>query len=308
MIFTMLVHADWSVAPRKRWAAVARMHSAEWLIERVGPVGLVDEFRRSLLGATVDGSVLAGFDFPIGVPAVYGRRTGASDFRDLLSVLVGDRWASFSQIATTPEEISVQRPFYPASSRAGVRQASLLAAHGVEAFDQLRRLCERATALRRAACPVFWTLGGNQVGRGALSGWADIISPMVREGACLWPFEGSLAELAADGSVVLAETYPGEAYGHVGVAFKSSESKRRQSDRASKAGRIFEWADDRHVAIAPPVAADIADGFGGRSNGEDRFDALLGLLGMIEVVAGHRLEATYPTGVSISWEGWILGQ
>ena len=131
---------------------------------------------------------------------------------------------------------------------------------------------------------------------------------MIEQGALLWPFEGSLSGLAARGGVVLAETYPGEAYGHVGVAFKATESKRRQSDRATKAAAILGWAAQRGVTIAPDVEADITDGFGARSNGEDRFDALLGLLGMIEVVAGWRPEAVYPPGAPSPWEGWILGQ
>ena len=33
------------------------------------------------------------------------------------------------------------------------------------ARDQLRRRCERATASRRAACPLFWTLGGIRLGK-----------------------------------------------------------------------------------------------------------------------------------------------
>jgi hypothetical protein len=51
----------------------------------------------------------------------------------------------------------------------------------------------------------------------------------------------------------------------------------------------------------------IADGFGPLKNGEDPFDAALGLLGMIRLVDGRRQAA--PACVdSIACEGWILGQ
>jgi hypothetical protein len=306
--FATLVHADWSVSPRKRWVAVARHHDAGWLVDCVRLVGPIGGFREFLTACTAHGSVLAGFDFPIGVPDAYGAQTGAESFPGFLSTLGDERWADFGRIAASPEDIRIERPFYPASSTAGVRQASLLAAHGANSFDDLRRTCERATERRRAACPVFWTLGGNQVGRGALSGWAEVVRPMIEQGARLWPFEGSLSELAARGGVVLAETYPGEAYGHVGVVFKATESKRRQGNRVTKAAAILGWAAQRGVTIAPAVEADITDGFGAQSNGEDRFDALLGLLGMIEVVADWRPEAVYPPGAPSSWEGWILGQ
>ncbi len=51
----------------------------------------------------------------------------------------------------------------------------------------------------------------------------------------------------------------------------------------------------------------LTDGFGPSGNGEDQFDAALGLLGMIEVVEGRRAAA--PTSIELNdCEGWILGQ
>jgi hypothetical protein len=42
----------------------------------------------------------------------------------------------------------------------------------------------------------FWTLGGNQVGKGALSGWKEFLRP-ARELTTvhIWPFDGSFEEL-----------------------------------------------------------------------------------------------------------------
>lgn len=51
----------------------------------------------------------------------------------------------------------------------------------------------------------------------------------------------------------------------------------------------------------------IDDGCGDAKSGEDQFDALMGLLGMIEVADGRR--AATVSGRAIDpWEGWIIGQ
>lgn len=306
MTFHLLVHADWSVSSAKRWASRARLGDDGWLIESVEPVGDCSAFVRSLVAVSRQEAILAGFDFPIGVPDAYGARTGLCSFPHLLREIGQGCWAQFGDIAREPSEIGLERPFYPAGASAGLKQADLLAAHGVAALDQLRRRCERQTRDRRAACPLFWTLGGNQVGRGALSGWTEVIKPAQAAGARLWPFDGSLASLSERPGLVLAETYPAEAYGHVGVVFRSSESKTRQEDRASKANAILGWASEHQVHLSGSVRALIADGFGGDKAGEDRFDALLGLGGMIEVVTGRRTEGGHPD--ESVWEGWILGQ
>lgn len=305
-MFSRLVHADWSVSSAKRWAARARLGDDGWLIEAVEPVGDCPAFVKSLVAVSRQEAVLAGFDFPIGVPDAYGARTGLASFSDLLRHVGQGRWSRFGDIAREPGEIGLERPFYPAGASAGLKQADLLAAHGVAALDQLRRQCERQTGDRRAACPLFWTLGGNQVGRAALAGWTEVIKPAQAAGARLWPFDGSLASLDERPGLVLAETYPAEAYGHVGVVFRSSESKTRQEDRASKADAILGWASQHQVHLSGSVRALIADGFGDDKAGEDRFDALLGLCGMIEVVSGRRPEGGHPDGSC--WEGWIIGQ
>jgi len=303
---TMLVHADWSVSPGKRWAARARLGGDGWLIGAVEPVGDCSAFVQSLVTASKQEVVLAGFDFPIGVPDAYGARSGLSSFPDLLQAIGQGRWARFGHFAREPSEIGLERPFYPAGASAGLKQADLLAAHGVAALDQLRRQCERQTSARRAACPLFWTLGGNQVGRAALAGWTEVIKPAQAAGARLWPFDGTLTALSEEPGLVLAETYPAEAYGHVGVAFSPAESKTRKDDRMSKADAIFDWAARSKVHLSGSVTALISDGFGVDKAGEDRFDALLGLCGMIEVVTGRRGEGSHPQ--RSVWEGWILGQ
>jgi hypothetical protein len=304
--FRLLFHADWSVAARKRWVARARATALGWVVEAVEPVGDCNAFVRSLAEAARDQPVLGGFDFPIGVPHAYGGKTRLSAFPELLGQIGEGHWSEFGVVARHSHEISLGRPFYPAGASAGLKQADLLTAHGAATFDDLRRVCERRTSDRRAACPIFWTLGGNQVGRAALAGWAEVLKPALAAGARLWPFDGSFADLTREPTLVLAETYPTEAYGHVGLAFGQGQSKTRQADRETKAGAILGWAEQNSVELSPPVRALVQDGFGADRAGEDRFDALLGLCGMIEVASGRRAEGGHPD--SLPWEGWILGQ
>jgi hypothetical protein len=106
-------------------------------------------------------------------------------------------WRTFYDVAERPEQVSLHRPFYPRTPTRGVSRSALVAGLGVAHFDELLRACERAPTDGRTACSVFWTLGGNQVGRAAISGWREIIAPAVQSGARLWPFDGRLADLGA---------------------------------------------------------------------------------------------------------------
>jgi len=85
-------------------------------------------------------------------------------------------------------------------------------------------------------------------------------------------------------------------------------SKRRQSDRAALAAPLRAVFEGLAAEPDAALAATIADGFGADAAGEDRFDSLIGVLGVINVLAGHR-----PGGIPDDpwlrrWEGWVLGQ
>ena len=259
---------------------------------------------------TAVGPLLAGFDFPIGVPAVYGQLTGLADFSTALEVFGKGQWSEFFLVAETPQQVSCRRPFYPRTYTAPLKpkQIHLLQGLRIESIDALRRQCERATLTRRAACPLFWTLGSNQVGKAAISGWQEVIAPARRRGARLWPFDGSLTELATAGVPVLAETYPAEAYGHVGIAFQARMSKRRQEDRRAAMVGLFDWARHRGITFSEALVTQVEDGFGASSDGEDAFDAFIGALSMIEVADGRRMERPFDRTGGEAWEGWILGQ
>jgi hypothetical protein len=303
--FTRLVHSDWSTAPAKRWFTEARRTSSGWFVEAPRPVGLLDDFLNDLLG--LPQPTLAGFDFPIGIPAAYARKANVSSFAELLDGLGAGDWLEFYRVCDEDKEISLRRPFYPRVSSSKARQSHLLDALGVDLIDVLRRACERQTKTRKAACSLFWTLGGNQVGKTAISGWQSVLQPARRGGALLWPFDGHLVSLSKANYLVICETYPAEAYGHVGVRFAPGASKQRQTNRRAATASLLPRSLEYGIRFSDGMRDALVDGFGSAKSGEDPFDAALGLLGMIEVVDGRRAAAPTPLE-AVDSEGWILGQ
>ena len=299
----IVVHADWGTHPRKRWIARARSLGPGWAVEAVEPWTLGASPLECLgLDEEEPGPILIGLDFPVGLPLAYARAAEIRAFGDALLGFGGPGWEKFYAVARTPAEISLRRPFYP-HAPGGTLRRHLEDGLGIP-MAQVSRECERATATRPAACPLFWTLGASQVGKGAIAGWQEVVVPLVREGAALWPFDGELADLLRTRRVTIAETYPAEYYGPLG--FGRGWSKRRQADRRDRARQITRAAAALGAVVPPAIATAVDDGFGPRPDGEDAFDTLVGLLGMLTALAG---DATAPSDPAIrSVEGWILGQ
>ena len=67
------------------------------------------------------------------------------------------------------------------------------------------------------------------------------------------------------------------------------------------------WARTNRVHLTSRLGATIADGFGTVADGEDRFDAVVGLFGMLDVALGNRPSGE-PDDDTTRIEGWILGQ
>jgi hypothetical protein len=310
---SLIAHADWSVNPGKRWMAVAILQpDHHWLLYE--PIKVLDPsgYFQALLSLQVTaGCILAGFDFPIGIPNSYADRVGISDFLVFLSHLGKEKWDQFYKPAQFPEEISLLRPFYPAKP-GNSKCLHLEQGLGIT-FDKLYRLCERGHHNRRAACPLFWTLGGAQVGKAAICGWRDVLSPALadhRINLLIWPFSGRMENLCQSGKLVVVETYPAEIYEHLGLSFTSPyrKSKRRQADRLSFSDSIITWADIHNLELKIDLQNLILEGFGNSLIGEDQFDALVGLYGMISIVLGSpdAWEPQLPELRKI--EGWIFGQ
>ena len=303
---TLVVSCDWSTSPSKRWLAEARLvRNTFYEVGAPLPVNQIRGFFIGLRDLAPTGAILAGFDFPIGIPRLYARRAGIAHFAVLLPQLGAGRWADFYHVAEVAAEISVMRPFYPRTP-GGTSKRQLVEGLGMRSASDLLRACDIATPSRGKACEIFWTLGANQVGRAAIAGWRDLLAPAVRDGGiALWPFDGSLSELFEAQRIVVAEIYPAESYAHVGLS--RGFGKTTRGGRRGQARAILSWCDRTGVALSGKLVTQIEDGFGDDENGEDRFDSVMGSLGMIEVV-GDTSRFSIPDDPEVrDIEGWILG-
>ncbi len=305
-----LVHADWSVSPKGRWWAGGEpLGPGRWRLCGPLPVGDPATFPAAL-ARRFDAAVLLGLDFPIGLPAAYARRAGVRHFPSFLAGLAAAGFGDFGQPAAQPGEIGIGRPFYPARP-GGSSRSYLVEGLGVESYADLLRVCDRRSADRSEACALFWTLGGNQVGRAALAGWRELIAPLFLSAGsdfALWPFEGRLEQLASRARWVLAETYPAGAAVQLGLTAPGHGwSKRKREHRRPRAQAVAERARARGWELDARLAAAIEGGFGPEHGGDDGFDAFLGVVAMAEVAAGLHGEAPELAGDSLGVEGWILG-
>lgn len=311
----LMLHMDWSSHPAKRWLAWALCSSSQ-AYKIYAPIHVssgeeVWNFVRTLLPR--DGCALIGCDFPIGLPLEYARNINSHNFLDFLGQLEAGAWPDFFKIATRPEEIAPGRPFYPARA-GGKRMQHLVQGLRVSSSQALWRLCDRATPYRRAAAPLFWTLGAQQVGKAALSGWREILIPARHLGfpqVRFWPFQGPLRALLRPSTTVIAETYPAEYYTPLGLNLQLTSpglrrGKRSPHTRQLNAPHLLSAMRDLGGQPMPELVQAIEKGFGTSPTAEDAFDALVGLLGMLMVLRG-RLPADPPAEAPSTIEGWILG-
>lgn len=307
----LALHADWSMDPRKRWMTQALPDARGWRISAPVPVGPLDSWMARLRamskgGTCKGGAVALGVDLPLGLPRAYVRRQSAPGFSTFLRSLTLE--ADFFRVCATLDEIGPARPFYPQRGIAGMTRASHALALGFEGTSGLSRLCDRATSTRPAGAPLFWTLGANQTGKAAITAWRDWLLPALAgpDAPRLWPFEGGFHELLESGAIVVAETYPAEAMRQRGL--RMGGSKRRQSDRAMLAPALLDVIQSVGARADPDMHSAIAGGFGADAAGEDRFDSLLGLLGLLAVLGGHQPDFIPDDPLVRDWEGWVLGQ
>ena len=110
---------------------------------------------------------------------------------------------------------------------------------------------------------------------------------------------------------MVAETYPAEVYGHLGLWPGDGlrrGSKRLQAARAGPASRLLALAGSLNLRLDAGLREAISDGFGPSPDGEDPFDATVGLLGMVNVALGRRRPGPPCDPEIRRIEGWILGQ
>ncbi len=314
----VVVHADWGTNPKTRWMACAqRGHDGSYRARAPQKVGDPQTLLRCLRGEFgVHACVLVGFDFPIGLPARYAALVQVSDFLSFLREVPDGRWVDFFSVADRADQISLYRPFYPnrPMGKGEARLVDMTERLGLDK-EAMRRCCEQGYSGRRAAAPLFWTIGAQQVGKAAISGWRDVINPALRDidlNVAIWPFSGRLFDLFQPGRIIIAETYPAEFYSHLGVTFHPQEGrkygKRVWQDREAKAQHLIDSADAMGVTLSPELPQQIRSGFGRTASGEDPFDAFVGLLGMLRVVLKQQPPGDPTEDQLKRIEGWILGQ
>ncbi len=297
----VIAHADWSANERGRSVVVARLagdgHYRLRPPAAPGPPG-------ALIGRlAAHGTVLLGFDFPIGLPCRFAERAAIRSFAAFLRDTDPAAWRRFILPSLPDAAPSLAAPFYPRRA-GGAARAKFLSGIGVGYRDLLRR-CDRGTAHRPDACMTFWTLGAQQCGRAAAAGWDEVLRPALRErdDVGLWPFDGPLGPLLRRYRVTIAETYPREFYPLLDPPRRWS--KRRRDDRARLAGNVTALAD--RVGAVPDAAlvSALQDGL----DGDHDFDALVGLLGMLAVLRGHVGDGCPADDPEVhAVEGWMLGR
>ncbi len=274
------------------------------------PVGNVPTLLARLSNLARGAPVALGVDFPIGLPRAFVARhlagEPAPDFPAFLRGLA-DR-PGFLSVCSTLDEIGPARPFYPMRGTRGMTRLSHALALGLDSAAGLSRACDVATLHRPAGAPLFWTLGANQTGKAAISAWRDLLLPALDgpRAPALWPFNGTLLPLLTEGRVVIAETYPAEAMRQLGLCMGGS--KRRHTDRLALVPAIRQAMAKLSTVPSPALDRLMTEGFGADAAGEDRMDCVLGVLCVLQVLAGRRTDAAPNDSWIQHWEGWVLGQ
>ena len=140
--------------------------------------------------------------------------------------------------------------------------------------------------------PAFLDARANQVGRAAIIGWRDVLVPALGsdKSVVLWPFDGPLDDLLKPGNIVIVETYPAECYRWF---FEGGIKRKGDAEVRKKAGgALFKWAEESNVKFDPDLKHTIEQGF---PDGDDSFDAAVGLLGMLDVLMGGGSRAIRAT-------------
>jgi DNA-3-methyladenine glycosylase I len=307
-----IAHADWGTAEAKRVVATAELDTGgAYVAHKARVVGMHGPLSERMGVTGTPSATLLGFDFPIGVPRAYAARAAIGNFASWMRGLDID--APLFSVADEIGEVSIVRPFFPrnVTQRSPGLKEQFRAALGLTASESLRS-CDAAHPDRGAASEMFWTLGPKAVGKATLAGWRDAIKPALadhRRRHAIWPFDGALFELLSAFDVVIVETYPAEFYRRLGLRIGIlGHSKTSQEARLAAAPALLAWCSEHGVVPDDELVGQILDGFGPGSHGEDPFDAVVGLLGMIATVRSAR-EPDLPNEDAVRHiEGWMFGQ
>ena len=102
---------------------------------------------------------------------------------------------------------------------------------------------------------------------------------------------------------MIAETYPTEIYNQLGISF-AGQGKRHEAARAELGAALGTWARGLGLELDRELDDGLRHGF----RSDDAFDAVVGLFGMLNVVAGDRSAGEPDDELVRRVEGWMLGQ
>jgi len=279
-----IIAIDWGSTPAKRQLCRAVLRGKRYGIER--PVPVPDPAALEL-----PPGALVAFDCPIGLPQEYAQLARLADFRTALAAFGREPFEHFYEVATSPAEIAIERPFYPARSSGASRED--LKRHLYDAAFALRP-CDRATG----AGPLFWLVGAKQCGRSSISVWRDVLTPRLGTLA-LWPFDGPLDRLLSSGRTVVAEMYPAYLLQTLGIDLSG---KRDPAARAAAGAELVAKAAGIDLIA---VRDSLLAGFGPSAAGEDAFDATVSAIALVRLVQSSAIPEPPPEARAV--EGWILG-
>ena len=127
-----VAHADWSVERAKRQVAMARLDGDSYRVLFVRPAEQESTWgqglRRALGVPDEEATLLAAFDFPIGLPRAYACKANIALFPTFLRKIGQEPWARFATAAGTPAEDS--RCTDRSTRRAQVERAECTSAKG----------------------------------------------------------------------------------------------------------------------------------------------------------------------------------
>lgn len=302
-----LAHADWSIHADKRFFCVAHIDEEQGIVvempSSVASVGGPSRLLEHLIGAPARRGIF-GMDVCVGLPRAYAQQAEIDAFVEWLSVDDEQYWETWFDVAESPDQISLDRPFYPARS-GKVKMDDLVNALGLEDRDALRRQCDYdPKSGQRWGSPLFWTIGATQVGKATISAWRDVVLPAIQAmragdaALAIWPFDGPIQSLV-DANVILAEAFPTAYHDRLDIQMGS---KRNMVDRSNQTRALCEWASKRDVTLSPSLVEAMKKGV----LGEDAFDAVIGCLGMLDALLLGDVHCP-PDPAIHRVEGWIFG-
>ncbi len=318
----ILAHVDWSTSPKKRWitlATKASKHDATWhihapqrlstFLQNQPPHHLHDALNIRAHGQ----GALLGIDMPIGLPCTPTIHAELTSFHHLLDLLAQKHlsWKNFLTPCKTHHDISAYQPFYPHSPKGSKRQHLLDGLH-LSNWNQLLRTCEYHQAGGSKPCPLYWTVGANQVGKGAIKGWSTLLLPLHQDRRLrIWPIDGTLHELLTPQQphqLTIAEVYPAEIYTWLGLHWQAKTGKRHHTARMQQSAPLLNALEELPTTLSEDALHALQDGFGDNATAEDAFDSFIGLLGILMILYNKQPHHEPPRSIHTKIEGWILGR